>query len=84
MSIKKLESKLQSLIPAQYFLQPIPMVARSKGGYTLVTLPHIATPYRESVDRTRDRVTYQKLATLRGHESRCTFTPAPAVTLSSL
>ena len=34
-----------------------------KGGYTLVTLPHIVTPYRDSVDGTRDRVTYQKLVT---------------------
>jgi hypothetical protein len=34
-----------------------------KGGYTLVTLPRIVTPYRDSVDRTRDRVTYQKLVT---------------------
>ena len=36
----------------------------SKGGYTLVTLPRIVTPYRDSVDGTRDRVTYQKLVTL--------------------
>jgi len=34
-----------------------------KGGYTLVMLPHIITPYRDSVDGTRDRVTYQKLVT---------------------
>jgi hypothetical protein len=34
-----------------------------KGGYTLVTLPRIATPYRDGVDGTRDRVTYQKLVT---------------------
>ena len=34
-----------------------------KGGYTLVTLPPIVTPYRDSVDETRDRVTYQKLVT---------------------
>ena len=32
-----------------------------KVGYTLVTLPRIVTPYRDSVDGTRDRVTYQKL-----------------------
>jgi hypothetical protein len=32
-----------------------------KGGYTLVTLPRIVTPYRDSVDETRARVTYQKL-----------------------
>ena len=32
-----------------------------KGGYTLVTLPRIVTPYRDSVDGTRARVTYQKL-----------------------
>jgi hypothetical protein len=31
--------------------------------YTLVTLPRIVTPYRDSVDGTRDRVTYQKLFT---------------------
>jgi len=30
----------------------------SKGGYTLVTLPCIVTPYRDSVDGTRNHVTY--------------------------
>ena len=36
----------------------------SKGGYTLiVTLQRIVTPYRDSVDGIRDRVTYQKLVT---------------------
>jgi hypothetical protein len=34
-----------------------------KGGYTLVTLPRIVTPYRDSVDGPRARVTYQKLVT---------------------
>jgi hypothetical protein len=34
-----------------------------KGGYTLVTLPRIVTPYSDSVDGTRVRVTYQKLVT---------------------
>jgi len=34
-----------------------------KGGYTLVTLLRIVTPYRDSVDGTRDRATYQKLVT---------------------
>jgi hypothetical protein len=34
-----------------------------KGGYTLVTLTCIVTPYRDSVDGTRYRVTYQKLVT---------------------
>jgi hypothetical protein len=33
------------------------------GGSTLVTLPRIVTPYRDSVDGTRARVTYQKLVT---------------------
>jgi len=42
---------------------PLPVAARSKGGYTLVTLPRIVTPYRDSVDGTRARVTYQKLVT---------------------
>lgn len=32
-----------------------------EGGSTLVTLPRTITPYRDSVDRTRDHVTYQKL-----------------------
>jgi len=32
-------------------------------GSTLVTLPRIVTPYRDSVDGTRDRVMYQKLVT---------------------
>jgi hypothetical protein len=35
----------------------------SKGESTLVTLPRIVTPYRDSVDGTRDRITYQKLVT---------------------
>jgi len=34
-----------------------------RGGYTLVTLPRIVTPNRDSVDGTRDRVTYQKRIT---------------------
>jgi len=34
-----------------------------KSEYTLVTLPRIVTPYRDSVDGTRARVTYQKLVT---------------------
>jgi len=34
-----------------------------KGGSKLVTLPRIVTPYRDRVDGTRDRVTYQKLVT---------------------
>ena len=34
-----------------------------KSGYTLVTLPCIVTPYRDNVDETRARVTYQKLVT---------------------
>jgi hypothetical protein len=39
----------------------INVAAVTKGGYTLVTLPRIATPYRDSVDETRARVAYQKL-----------------------
>ena len=35
----------------------------AKGGSTLVTLPRNVTPYRDSVDVARDRVTYQKLVT---------------------
>ena len=42
---------------APYLCQAIVPVLR-KGGYTLVTLPRIVTPYRDSVDGTRDRVTY--------------------------
>ena len=34
-----------------------------KGGHTLVTLPRIVTPYRDSVGGTRARVTCQKLVT---------------------
>ena len=37
--------------------------SRTRVGYTLVTLPRIVTPYSDSVDGTRDRVTYQKLVT---------------------
>jgi hypothetical protein len=35
----------------------------SKGGHTLVTLPRIVTTYRDSVNGTCARVTYQKLVT---------------------
>ena len=38
-------------------------VSVCNGGYTLVTLLRIVTPYRDSVDETRARVTYQKLVT---------------------
>jgi len=38
-------------------------VTPCKGGSTLVTLPRVVTPYRDSVDGTRDRVMYQKLVT---------------------
>jgi len=37
--------------------------ADGKGGYTLVKLPRIVTPYRDSADGTHGRVTYQKLVT---------------------
>jgi len=49
----------------QYSIVVLSVVAgiAFKGGYTLVTLPRIVTPYRDSVDGTRDRVTYQKLVT---------------------
>jgi len=30
-----------------------------QGGYRLVTLPRIVTPHRDSVDGTRDHITYQ-------------------------
>jgi hypothetical protein len=39
------------------------ITALGKGGYSLVTLPHNVTPCRESVDGTRDHVTYQNLVT---------------------
>jgi hypothetical protein len=34
---------------------------RVKGGYTLATIPRTITPYRDSVEGTRNHVTYQKL-----------------------
>jgi hypothetical protein len=37
--------------------------SRLKGGHTLVTRPRIVTPYLDSVDGTRDRVTHEKLVT---------------------
>jgi len=40
---------------------------RVKGGYTLVTLQRTVTPYRDTVDGTRDHVTYQKLVTRSHH-----------------
>ena len=39
------------------------LVLSYQGAYTLVTLPRIVTPYRDGVDGTRARVTYQKLVT---------------------
>ena len=42
---------------------PSSKCTQSKGGYTLVTSQRIVTPYRDSVEGTRDRVTYQKLVT---------------------
>ena len=38
-------------------------IYEDKDGYTLVTLPRIVTPYHDSEDGTRDRVSYQKLVT---------------------
>ena len=49
-------SHVQKLFHATHTVQ-------CKGGYTLVTLPRIVTPYCDSVDGTRDRVAYQKLVT---------------------
>ena len=48
---------------ARFFFLLLLSFSASKGGYTLVTLPRIVTPYRDSVDGTRDRVMYQKLVT---------------------
>jgi hypothetical protein len=45
-----------------------------KGGYTIVTLPRIVTPYRDNVGGTRGRVTYRKVGyavTLRACSVRC-------------
>ena len=42
-----------------------------KCGYTLVTLPRIVTPYRDSVDGTRDSVTYRKFFFSGGSSSLC-------------
>ena len=39
------------------------VTTRCKGGPTLVTFPRTVTPYRDSVDATHDRVTYQKSVT---------------------
>jgi hypothetical protein len=55
-------------MPVSYFLfmavlYCVIVACSFKGGYTLVTLPRILTPYRDNVDGTRDRVTYQKLVT---------------------
>jgi len=40
-----------------------PFWQKHLGASTLVTLPRNVTPYRDSVDGTRDRVTYQKFVT---------------------
>jgi len=39
------------------------VAVRSKGGSTLLWLLRTVTPHRDSVDGTRDHVTYQKLVT---------------------
>ena len=39
------------------------LMGLTKGGYTLVMLPHIVTSYRDSVNGTRACVMYQKLVT---------------------
>ena len=39
------------------------VTGNAKAGSTLVTLPRNVTPYRDSVEETRDRVTYQKFVT---------------------
>jgi hypothetical protein len=44
-----------------FFKIHLNIILTPKGGYTLVTLPRIVTLYRDSVDETRARVTYQKL-----------------------
>jgi hypothetical protein len=48
-----------------------------KGGYTLVTLPHTVTSHRDSVDGTRDYVTYvskvRYAVTLRACSVRCRY-----------
>jgi hypothetical protein len=41
----------------------IQIYVKGKVGYTLATLPRTVTLYRDSVDWTRDHVTYQKLVT---------------------
>jgi hypothetical protein len=49
--------------PTAWGLGEVLSAAHHKGGYTLVTLPRTVTPNRDSVDGTRDHVTYQKLVT---------------------
>jgi len=44
-------------------LKTLEFPCKYKGGYTLVTLPHIVTPYRDSKDGTCNHVTCQKLVT---------------------
>jgi hypothetical protein len=53
------ECKICFYLPSKLFWN----ISHFKGGYTLVTLPRIVTPYRDNVDETRARVTYQKLVT---------------------
>jgi len=56
---------IPSFVESQHFIATgkCTIPEHIKGGYTLVTLPPIVTPYRDSVNGTRDRVTYQKLVT---------------------
>jgi hypothetical protein len=46
---------------------------KCKGGCKLVTLPCTVTPYCDSVDRTRDNVTYQNAVTLRACSVCCHY-----------
>jgi len=60
-TVGKLPNRGMELGPA---ISGVPLAARSKAGSTLVTLPRNVTPYRDSVDGTReDSVTCQKLVT---------------------
>jgi hypothetical protein len=54
---------INHIIYSVWYLALSVQLVYCKVGYTLVTLPRIVTPYRDSVDGTRDRVTYQKLVT---------------------
>jgi hypothetical protein len=56
----ELQSNVQEHVVRVPPASSVPVVAPSKGGYTLVTSPRTVTPCHDSVDGTCNHVTYQR------------------------